>query len=73
MAWPDAHNLAWKLAGVLQGWASPELLDTYDAERRPTARRAAEAGAEARQSAMRIVRRIQCAVPTPVLRTVCDG
>ncbi|HEY7655220.1 MAG TPA: FAD-dependent monooxygenase [Burkholderiales bacterium] len=31
----DAHNLAWKLAAVLRGWARPELLDTYDAERRP--------------------------------------
>ncbi|MEU8150833.1 FAD-dependent monooxygenase [Nonomuraea sp. NPDC048901] len=31
----DAHNLAWKLAAVLQGWAGPGLLDTYDAERRP--------------------------------------
>ena len=31
----DAHNLAWKLAAVLEGWASPGLLDTYDAERRP--------------------------------------
>jgi hypothetical protein len=31
----DAHNLAWKLAGVLKGWAKPELLDTYDTERRP--------------------------------------
>jgi putative polyketide hydroxylase len=31
----DVHNLAWKLAGVLQGWAAPALLDTYDAERRP--------------------------------------
>ncbi|MFN0029498.1 MAG: FAD-dependent monooxygenase [Acidimicrobiales bacterium] len=39
----DAHNLAWKLAGVLHGWASSELLRTYDAERRPAARRAAEA------------------------------
>jgi putative polyketide hydroxylase len=29
------HNLAWKLAAVLKGWAAPELLDTYDAERRP--------------------------------------
>ncbi|MEV4897728.1 FAD-dependent monooxygenase [Nonomuraea sp. NPDC055795] len=34
----DAANLAWKLAAVLQGWAGPELLDTYDAERRPVAR-----------------------------------
>ncbi|MFS8036667.1 FAD-dependent monooxygenase [Xanthobacter sp. AM11] len=30
----DAHNLTWKLAAVDQGWASPELLDTYEAERR---------------------------------------
>ncbi len=30
----DAHNLAWKLAFVLKGVAGPELLDTYDAERR---------------------------------------
>nr|AGA01522.1 hydroxylase [Streptomyces sahachiroi]BFD84111.1 hypothetical protein StreXyl84_35120 [Streptomyces sp. Xyl84] len=33
----DAHNLAWKLAAVLQGWAGPGLLDTYDSERRPVA------------------------------------
>jgi 2-polyprenyl-6-methoxyphenol hydroxylase-like FAD-dependent oxidoreductase len=31
----DAHNLAWKLEWVLRGAAGPELLDTYDAERRP--------------------------------------
>src|SRR5205814_2085307 len=31
----DAHNLAWKLALVLRGAAGPELLDTYDEERRP--------------------------------------
>src|SRR5688572_2833313 len=31
----DAHNLAWKLAAVLKGWASPGLLDTYGVERRP--------------------------------------
>jgi putative polyketide hydroxylase len=33
----DVHNLAWKLAAVLRGEASPALLDTYDAERRPIA------------------------------------
>lgn len=31
----DANNLAWKLAGVLHGWADEELLATYEAERRP--------------------------------------
>ncbi len=31
----DAHNLAWKLALVLNGTAGPGLLETYDAERRP--------------------------------------
>ena len=31
----DAHNLAWKLAMVLRGDAGQELLDSYDAERRP--------------------------------------
>ncbi|MFZ3584486.1 FAD-dependent monooxygenase [Loktanella sp. DJP18] len=31
----DARNLGWKLAAVLQGWGGPDLLDSYDAERRP--------------------------------------
>jgi 2-polyprenyl-6-methoxyphenol hydroxylase-like FAD-dependent oxidoreductase len=31
----DAHNLAWKLAYVLKGFAGAKLTDTYDAERRP--------------------------------------
>ncbi|WP_330271528.1 FAD-dependent oxidoreductase [Lentzea sp. NBC_00516] len=33
----DAHNLAWKLAAVINGESRPSLLDTYDAERRPVA------------------------------------
>ncbi len=35
----DAHNLCWKLAGVLQGWAGPRLLETYETERHPVADR----------------------------------
>jgi 4-hydroxyisophthalate hydroxylase len=31
----DARNLGWKLAAVVEGWAGDELLDSYDAERRP--------------------------------------
>lgn len=33
----DAHNLCWKLAAVMKGWASPRLLDSYESERRPVA------------------------------------
>jgi 2-polyprenyl-6-methoxyphenol hydroxylase-like FAD-dependent oxidoreductase len=31
----DAMNLSWMLAGVLKGWASPAILDAYQAERMP--------------------------------------
>ncbi|KAK0501667.1 FAD binding domain-containing protein [Armillaria luteobubalina] len=30
----DSHNLAWKLAYVLRGWAGLSLLETYESERR---------------------------------------
>lgn len=33
----DSHNLAWKLAAVLNGHADDALLDTYESERRPVA------------------------------------
>ncbi|WP_433521218.1 FAD-dependent monooxygenase [Nocardia pseudovaccinii] len=33
----DVHNLCWKLAGVLRGWAAANLLETYEAERLPVA------------------------------------
>jgi 2-polyprenyl-6-methoxyphenol hydroxylase-like FAD-dependent oxidoreductase len=35
----DAYNLAWKLEAVIKDSAGPELLETYDAERRPIADR----------------------------------
>ena len=38
----DAHNLAWKLAAVLDGSAGPDLLETYEAERLPVARATSE-------------------------------
>ncbi len=31
----DAVDLGWKLAGVLEGWGGPALLDAYEIERRP--------------------------------------
>jgi 2-polyprenyl-6-methoxyphenol hydroxylase-like FAD-dependent oxidoreductase len=38
----DAYNLAWKLALVVQGRADPALLDSYEDERIPVARRLLE-------------------------------
>jgi 2-polyprenyl-6-methoxyphenol hydroxylase-like FAD-dependent oxidoreductase len=31
----DAMDLSWQLAGVLEGWAAPPILDAYEAERLP--------------------------------------
>jgi 2-polyprenyl-6-methoxyphenol hydroxylase-like FAD-dependent oxidoreductase len=31
----DAVNLSWKLAGVINGWAEPAILDAYGLERQP--------------------------------------
>jgi hypothetical protein len=38
----SAHNLAWKLAAVMNGWAGPALLSTYETERAPITQRIAD-------------------------------
>ena len=35
----DAFDLAWKLIGTLKGWGGPELLDSYEIERRQVGER----------------------------------
>jgi 2-polyprenyl-6-methoxyphenol hydroxylase-like FAD-dependent oxidoreductase len=35
----DSVDLGWKLAAVLDGWADPSLLDSYELERRPVHQR----------------------------------
>ncbi|EFI27336.1 FAD binding domain-containing protein [Coprinopsis cinerea okayama7 len=30
----DSHNLVWKISAVLNGWVDPDVLDTYELERR---------------------------------------
>jgi 2,4-dichlorophenol 6-monooxygenase len=42
----DVQNLCWKLAAVLQGHAGPELLDTYEPERRSSDERNAQRSLE---------------------------
>ena len=68
----DVHQLAWKLAAVLAGEASDELLDSYQAEREPHARaligvaqllgrlmtRGGRAGDGLRRGGLAVVRRI---------------
>lgn len=39
----DAIDLTWKLEGTIKGWGGPELLNSYEAERRPVAQRNVEA------------------------------
>ncbi|KAL8640833.1 MAG: hypothetical protein Q9228_002292 [Teloschistes exilis] len=43
----DIHNLTWKLAAVMSGQASEALLKTYDMERVPVGKEAAEVSANA--------------------------
>lgn len=50
----DSHNLTWKLAAVLKGWAAPSLLDTYDAERRPYGETVTEQSLESARSIGRV-------------------
>lgn len=45
----DAMDLSWKLTAVLNSWGGPELLDSYEAERRPTAARNIAASRRAAQ------------------------
>jgi 2-polyprenyl-6-methoxyphenol hydroxylase-like FAD-dependent oxidoreductase len=33
----DAVDIGWKLAALLQGWGGPQLLDSYEVERKPVA------------------------------------
>ena len=42
----DAVDLGWKLEAALHGWAGPELLASYDIERRPIGQRNVDAAAD---------------------------
>lgn len=45
----DGYNLAWKLAMVIQGTASPSLLDSYSEERAPVAKEVAVGAFQSRR------------------------
>jgi 2-polyprenyl-6-methoxyphenol hydroxylase-like FAD-dependent oxidoreductase len=42
----DAVDLGWKVAGVLQGWGGPGLLESYELERRPVQDRVIQAATD---------------------------
>lgn len=48
----DASNLPWRLAWVQRGWASPALLDAYEAEQGPVATQGSGEMAEAARAYM---------------------
>jgi putative polyketide hydroxylase len=50
LALHDGYDLGWRLAWVLRGWATPALLDAYEAERRPVAEYTAARSADPRGS-----------------------
>jgi putative polyketide hydroxylase len=50
LALHDGFDLGWKLAWVLRDWAGPDLLDTYEAERRPVVEHTAARSADPRGS-----------------------
>jgi 2-polyprenyl-6-methoxyphenol hydroxylase-like FAD-dependent oxidoreductase len=67
----DGINLAWKLAAVLTDRAAPSLLDSYEAERRPVARRIldrADKGFELEATDNRVIRTARRMLMPPVLR-----
>ncbi|MFF0292845.1 FAD-dependent monooxygenase [Kitasatospora sp. NPDC004614] len=53
----DVHNLCWKLAGVLQGWAEPSLLETYETERQPVAQQTLHQAVANTQLLLQVVNR----------------
>jgi 2-polyprenyl-6-methoxyphenol hydroxylase-like FAD-dependent oxidoreductase len=62
----DAHNLAWKLALVLEGAAGPGLLDSYETERRPQCELIVE------QAYARYVKRVDPSLPATNLAPLLD-
>ena len=50
LALHDGHDLGWKLAWAVRGWAGDELLDSYEAERRSVAEYAVARSADPRGS-----------------------
>jgi 2-polyprenyl-6-methoxyphenol hydroxylase-like FAD-dependent oxidoreductase len=56
----DSFDLGWKLAAMVQGWGGPNLMESYDIERRP-------ASARANLVSLGSFRRLNAAPPNPAI------
>ncbi|MFK0735524.1 MAG: FAD-dependent monooxygenase [Gloeotrichia echinulata HAB0833] len=63
----DAVDLGWKLAATIKGWAGPNLLDTYETERRPIAVRNLE------ESNLNLQRTLSRTLPPEILSDSPEG
>jgi 2-polyprenyl-6-methoxyphenol hydroxylase-like FAD-dependent oxidoreductase len=61
----DAFDLGWKIAASLQGWGGPNLLESYDIERRPASARAAEMSLSNYQRLVSAKPNAEITAPTP--------
>jgi len=61
----DAANLAWMTAGTLNGWASADILDAYEAERQPITEQASYFMAGIAEKIMKQRREIPAEVEAP--------
>jgi 2-polyprenyl-6-methoxyphenol hydroxylase-like FAD-dependent oxidoreductase len=61
----DATNLSWMIAGTLKGWASPDILDAYEAERQPITEQASHFMAGIAEKIMKQRREIPAEIEAP--------
>ena len=61
----DAFDLGWKLAAMIQGWGVPDLLESYDLERRPASARAAEVSLSNYRRLVQGTKHADILAPTP--------
>ena len=73
LALHDGFDLGWKLAWVLRGWAGPDLLDTYEAERRPVAEHTVARSADPRGSIRTVEQEVDADLGGRIRHVWSDG
>ena len=68
----DAFNLGWKLALVCKGVSGPDLLDSYEAERRPIAERVVASGEDVEEGQCVSAKQARAARDAVIRETYAD-